>query len=185
MTTGRLGVAETGWQTLAGHPLRFLTSSRPWRSTAYLLTGWIVATLWVAGALVLVVVPAVGLGVLLAGIPLSAVERRRLRLVDPVAAPSAHARLVRPGLWGWLATRFREAATWRELGYALLFSLGLAWLDAGVGLVLGSALFLVLFPALVWLVPAYQPEALLGFVPPRLPEAFLGTAVGLVALPVL
>jgi len=170
---------------LAGSPTRFLTSWWPWRACAYLLTGWIVAIVWVTAVAALVAVPALGLAVLLAGVPLASVERWRQRLIDPVALPSAHRRLMRPGLWGWLATRFREAATWRELGYALLFSLGLAWLDAAVGLLVGSALFLVLFPALVWLVPQYQPDALLGFVPPRLPEAFLGTAVGLVTLPVL
>ena len=176
---------DNGWQALAGPPARFLTSSWPWRSTAYLLTGWIVATVWATAVTALVLVPALGLAVLLAGIPLAGVERWRQRLVDRLPLPTPHRRLIRPGLWGWLAARFREGATWRELGYALLFSLVLAWLDAAAGLLVGSALFLVAFPLTVELVPQYQPEALLGFVHPRQPDAFLATAVGLAALPPL
>ena len=185
MTTRHNGVADTGWQALADHPLRFLTSSWPWRSCAYLLTGWIVAMLWVTGTLALIVVPALGLAVLLAGIPLGVVERWRLRLIDQVAAPSPHARLIRPGLWSWLAARFRETATLRELGYAVLFSFGLAWLDAAVGLLMVGALFLIGFPALVYLLPAYQPEAIFGIVAARVPEAFLATAIGVAILPVV
>ncbi|GAA4473640.1 sensor histidine kinase [Phytohabitans houttuyneae] len=164
---------------------RLLTSTRPWRATAYLLTGWLVATVWATAVTALVLMPALALAIPLAGIPLAAVERWRQRLIDPVPLPSGHQRLVRPGLWGWLATRFREGATWRELGYAVLFTLVLAWLDAAVGLLVGSALFLVVFPALVHFLPAYQPEPLLGFVPARLPDAFLATAIGLAALPVI
>jgi signal transduction histidine kinase len=185
MNARQHGAADTSWRALAGHPVRFLTSSWPWRSTAYLLTAWVVATLWLTGVLVLMFVPALGLAVLLAGIPLATVERWRLRLVDSVAAPSMHPRLVRPGLWGWLGARFRETATWRELGYAVLFSLGLAWLDTVVGLLVGCVLFMIVFPALVYLLPAYQPDAILGIVAARLPGAFLATAIGVLILPIV
>jgi signal transduction histidine kinase len=185
MTTGQHGIVDTGWQALAGHPLRFLASAWPWRSIAYLLTGWITATLWLVGAMASLVVPVLGLAVLLTGIPLAAAERWRLRLIDPVVAPSSHARLVRPGLWGWLGARLRETATWRELSYAVLFSFGLAWLDAAVGLLIGCSLFMVAFPALVELLPSYQPEAILGIVRARLPDAFLATAIGVAILPVI
>ncbi|GAA0999531.1 sensor histidine kinase [Acrocarpospora macrocephala] len=174
-----------GWRAMTRGPLRFLASSWPWRSLAYVLTGWIVATVWVAAVTGLIAVPAFGLGVLLAGIPLAAVERWRLRLVDTAPAPSPHPRLVRPGLWGWIGARFGETATWRELGYALLFALGLAWLDAVVGLLFCCALYLIGFPALVVLLPDYQPDRIFGLVAAELPQAFALTAVGVLTLPVV
>jgi len=67
------------------------------------------------------------------------VERLRLRLVDlePVTDPDRAPAV--PGLWPWLTARLRERATWRELGYALLFA-GLLWpVDA---LVVAVELFL-------------------------------------------
>ncbi|MFI8218470.1 sensor histidine kinase [Streptomyces sp. NPDC085932] len=122
------------WQALArpGYPL----SAWPWRSAGYLLTGA------VAGAFVLVgiVLSAVAGGVLalalvgiplllataLAGLPVAAVERLRLRLVDAEPAPDPHEPPGTPGLRAWLSTRLRERATWRELGHVLLFA-GLLW----------------------------------------------------------
>ncbi|UQX04805.1 sensor histidine kinase [Streptomyces sp. RerS4] len=114
----------------------FLLSPWPWRSAAYLLTGAVagavtlvglVTVAMVCGALALVLV-GLPLLVLLAlsGIPVAEVERRRLRLIDrdPVSGP--HQVPAAPGLWAWLTTRLREQATWRELGYALLFA-GLLW----------------------------------------------------------
>ncbi|MFC6084491.1 sensor histidine kinase [Sphaerisporangium aureirubrum] len=185
MDTSRDSATDTGWRALAGHPVRLLASSWPWRSVAYLLTGWIGATVWVMSALGLILVPALGLAVLFTGIPLGALERWRLRLVSPHPVPSPHVRPARPGPLGWVGARIHETATWRELGYAMLFSLGLAWLDAAVGLLAGCVLFLVAFPALVHLVPAYQPEAIFGIVAARLPDAFLATAIGVLILPVV
>ncbi|OLF19118.1 sensor histidine kinase [Actinophytocola xanthii] len=174
---------ETSWRTLTGGPSRFLASSWPWRSVAYLLTGWIVAMLWVAVTALLLIVPAFGLVLLLGGIPLGVVERRRLRLIDPVPAPSPHSPPARPGLVAWLGTRFREAVTWRELGHAVLFSLVLAWVDAAVGLLVLCAGYVMAFPVLIALIPEYQPE-LFGLIPARQPEALLATALGLAVLPI-
>jgi signal transduction histidine kinase len=114
----------------------FLLSAWPWRSAAYLLTGAVtglaalvgivtVATVCGALAVVLVGLPLLVL-VALSGIPVAEVERRRLRLVhrDPVSG--RHQVPAAPGLRAWLTTRLREQATWRELGYALLFA-GLLW----------------------------------------------------------
>jgi signal transduction histidine kinase len=169
---------EASWRRLTGNPLRFLASSWPWRSVAYLLTGWIVATVWAVVTMLLLTVPAFGLALLLGGIPLAAVERRRLRLVEPAPAPSPHARPARPGAWAWLSTRFREPVTWRELGYAFLFSLVLAWVDAAVGLLVLCAVYVICFPLLIAVVPGYQPE-LFGLIPARQPEALLATVAGL------
>lgn len=114
----------------------FLVSAWPWRSAAYLLSGAItgvaalvglvtVAAVCGALAIVLVGLPLLVL-VALSGIPVAEVERRRLRLIhrDPVSG-GHHVPAV-PGLRAWLTTRLREQATWRELGYALLFA-GLLW----------------------------------------------------------
>ncbi|WP_255951914.1 sensor histidine kinase [Streptomyces odontomachi] len=114
----------------------FLVSPWPWRSAAYLLTGAVtgmvalvgIVTAAVAGGVLAVVLVGLPLLVLtaLAGIPVAWVERRRLRLVDREPAPGRHAAPTVGGLRAWLATRLREPATWRELGYTLLFA-GLLW----------------------------------------------------------
>lgn len=114
----------------------FLLSAWPWRAAAYLLTGAVTgfATLVVlvtlaavCGVLVLVVVGLPLLVVVaLSGIPVAWVERRRLRLIDGDPVSGRHQVPAVPGLWAWLTTRLREQATWRELGYALLFA-GLLW----------------------------------------------------------
>lgn len=122
------------WQAMSrpGFPL----SPWPWRSAAYLLTGaltglatlaTIVTTVAVGGALAVVLV-GLPLLVLVAftGLPVAALERRRLRLVDRTPVSGRHLAPAEPGLRPWLTTRLRDAATWRELGYALLFA-GLLW----------------------------------------------------------
>ncbi|MFG2280569.1 sensor domain-containing protein [Streptomyces asoensis] len=116
------------WQAL----LRpgYLLSPWPWRAAAYLLTG---AVTGAAVLVALVAVVAVGsvLAVVLvglpllaalafAGLPVAALERRRLRLVDADDASGAHAEPPSPGLRCWLTTRLRERGTWRELGHTLL-----------------------------------------------------------------
>ncbi|MGW6097537.1 sensor histidine kinase [Streptomyces sp. NPDC055157] len=126
------------WQALASP--RYLLSSWPWRSVGYLLSGalagivvLIVITLGVVlgGALSFV---AVGLPLLaltaLCGIPVGAMERGRLRLIDRSPALDPHRLPAEPGLWSWLTHRYREQATWRELGYALLLAVVLWPLDA-------------------------------------------------------
>ncbi|MEV5010555.1 sensor domain-containing protein [Streptomyces sp. NPDC056159] len=122
------------WQAMARPG--FLLSAWPWRSAAYLLTGavtgvaalvGIVTVVAVCGALVIVLVglPLLVL-VALSGIPVAGVERRRLRLIDRVPVSGRRQVPAAAGPWAWLITRLREQATWRELGYALLFA-GLLW----------------------------------------------------------
>lgn len=189
------------WQALArpGYPL----SAWPWRAAGYLLTGA------VAGAVVLVgiVLSAVAGGVLalalvgiplllataLAGLPVAAVERLRLRLLDAEPAPDPHEPPGAPGLRAWLATRLRERATWRELGHALLFA-GLLWpvdalvlavgLLAPLSVLLTPLLLLVAGEAKVlklWLVtgwPAAFGWAFLGLLLLVLGGYLLGVAAG-------
>ncbi|WP_226356265.1 sensor domain-containing protein [Pseudonocardia sp. ICBG601] len=152
----------TAWQALDQQPLRFLATAWPWRSLAFLLTGALLGAglvgvvavgtsglalggPWVAAGTAVVLVVSVGL----AGRPLAALERARLRLVDtaPLPAPPRPA-----GRW-WSAARWRAPLTWREIGFALLAATALAALDAGV---LGFSLVL---PVLLFVSPIDDPTA--------------------------
>jgi signal transduction histidine kinase len=126
---------------------RFLVSSWPWRSAGYLLTTppvafaaaipllllgipWLSLLAWTTepgpappfvAAVVLFLLGAALFAVFgpWVSLPLAALERRRLRIVDTSPAESGH-RQPAPGLWPWLRTRYTEAATWREFAYAVL-----------------------------------------------------------------
>src|SRR5687767_6359081 len=112
---------------LTMRPTRFLTSSWPWRSLAYLTGGamigfaTIVATvlLLAAGAVLSVVVVGIAgyLATVLSGVAVGRLERWRMRLVDREELPDPHRAPAAPGLRPWLMVRLREQATWRELGY--------------------------------------------------------------------
>ncbi|WP_285576441.1 sensor histidine kinase [Actinoallomurus iriomotensis] len=128
---------------------RFLLGRWPWRSLGYLLTAAVPAFVAVLPLVLLgapwavalrlatgearppyaVITSLAGLGLLiivaigpLVALPLAALERRRLRLVDsrPIASP--HRRPPAAGPWPWLRTRYTEAATWRAFGYTVLLS---------------------------------------------------------------
>ncbi|WP_211717174.1 sensor domain-containing protein [Nocardiopsis sp. MG754419] len=125
---------------------RYLVSGWAWRALAYTLTTILVGGLltplafpvytpWAAAVAMLGgghtteavllfltgVVMLLCLGPLLA-LPLGALERRRLRLVVAGPADSGH-RDPPAGLWGWVRTRYTEAATWREVAYAAVMLL--------------------------------------------------------------
>ncbi|MFD9945882.1 sensor domain-containing protein [Nonomuraea sp. NPDC059023] len=122
-----VGIEGGPWEGLVSAPARVPLSSRPWRSVAYLLGGFLVAIVWLAGTVVLLVVGVVTVPIVV-GVPLlrllprwaetlGRVERARLRLVDGRPAPDPHSgrHRGRPLL--------REAATWREAGHGLLLCL--------------------------------------------------------------
>ncbi|MEJ8641562.1 sensor domain-containing protein [Streptomyces sp. MS1.HAVA.3] len=170
-------------------PLRFLGSWWPWRCWAYLGSGFLVGypVLVVLGLLVGlgVVLAVAGIGLLLllcavlAGVPLGALERWRLRWVEPVRVADPHASLAGARPTAWLRTRLRERATWREFGYAAL--LGPAFGAAGFAVVtlLAFSLILVATPVIVW---AIAPDHMM-LIPGRPVsgplEALGGTAAGL------
>ncbi|WP_328770108.1 sensor histidine kinase [Streptomyces sp. NBC_00286] len=148
---------RTAWQALGQNPLKVLGSSWPWRSFAYLLSGVVFGAVagavlvvaLVAGAVSLVVLAGVPilLGVALSGVAVTRFERWRLRLVDLDPVPDPHRAPERPGLVGWVRTRLREPATWRELGFTAVSATALWWMDF---LVLGFALVV---PVLVIMSP--------------------------------
>ena len=82
------------------------TVERPSVATLLLLV-FIGATLLAAG------------GPLIA-VPLAKLERTRLKLVDGAPISDPHQPLSAPPMWHWLRVRYGEAATWREVGYAIL-----------------------------------------------------------------
>ncbi|MEU6002339.1 sensor domain-containing protein [Streptomyces sp. NPDC047197] len=136
----------------------YLGSSAPWRGVGYLLGGVLLGILLLLCGLVAVTVSAalalllVGLPLLallpLAGIPVAALERRRLALVDPSGAPSPHRTPEAPGIPAWLTLRFTEQATWREFAYAVLLALVLWPLDLLVLIcTLGGPAVLIAAPA--------------------------------------
>ena len=122
----------------------FLLTAWPWRAVGYLLSTMPVTV--AAGLpmallglpLLFAAAPDLGLGerallavlgaLLVAGlgppvtVPLAALERRRLRLVDTRPAAPGHRRPPGRGVLPWLRTRYTEPATWRELGYFLLLA---------------------------------------------------------------
>ncbi|MDQ0714741.1 signal transduction histidine kinase [Streptomyces luteogriseus] len=189
------------WQALSRPG--YLLSAWPWRSACYLLTGAVTGAVVLVGMVLSVVVGGVLalalvglpllLGTALAGLPVAALERSRLRLVDAEPASDAHQPPGEPGLRAWLSTRLRERATWRELGHALLFA-GLLWpVDAlALAVLLLGPLSVVATPLLmavlgeakvlkVWLVttwPAAVGWAVLGLALLVLGAYLLGVVAG-------
>ncbi|MEV5801627.1 sensor histidine kinase [Streptomyces collinus] len=173
----------------------FLLSAWPWRSTAYLLTGAVtgavalvgiltVSTVCGALAVVLVGLPLLVL-VALSGIPVAEVERRRLRLIDQSAVSGGHLVPAAPGLWAWLTTRLCEQATWRELGYALLFA-ALLWPVDALAITVGLLfpLSMVSTPLLMATVGDGQTKVLKQWTVTGWPAAFGVAALGLLLMAV-
>ncbi|MER0481060.1 sensor domain-containing protein [Streptomyces sp. Edi2] len=165
-------------------PVNFLTSAAPWRSLGYLASSalvGLVSLVVLGGVLVcglLLSVLGIGLvllaGSVLLGIPLAALERRRLRLLegphtDRPASP--HHAVARPGLWPWLTTRLREPATWREFSYAVVFAVLLSFVNLALLTLTGLLAALVVAPVQVAVASAQ-------------PEALVLTGIGIAGLPV-
>ncbi|GGO72019.1 sensor histidine kinase [Nonomuraea cavernae] len=140
-------LAPTALAAVTRRPSAFLRSSWPWRSLAYLLCSAVHA---VAACVMIYAAYALGVGVatvaaLLAltvlTVPAAAFERWRLRLVDHAPAADPHLRPPRPGPRAWLATRLREQATWRELGFTAVAASVMWWMDLGL---VSSAIWLPL-----------------------------------------
>ncbi|MER5862482.1 sensor domain-containing protein [Kitasatospora sp. NPDC002040] len=147
------------WQALARPG--FLRSPWPWRSVGYLLatggSGLLLCLLLVLGAVVAggLAMVLIGLPLLaalaLVGLPYAALERRLLRLLpDRTPVESPHRTPDGPGLPAWLRTRYREQATWRELGCTALAALLLWPIDlTAVGCAVFVPLWLLATPVLL------------------------------------
>ncbi|MFE2107116.1 sensor domain-containing protein [Kitasatospora sp. NPDC059463] len=119
-----------------------LRSAAPWRAAGYLLATGLTGLLLCAGLLLSVTaagvlaVLLVGLPLLaalaLVGLPVAAWERRLARFLDGGRVPDPHRVPDRPGLAAWLRLRYRERATWRELGFTALAAFVLWPVDLAV-----------------------------------------------------
>ncbi|MGW6914170.1 sensor histidine kinase [Kitasatospora sp. NPDC054939] len=187
---GRQPVAM--WGALCAHPLRFPFTANPWRCWGHLVGGAVLGVLLLALLACLLLVglglSVVGIGLLvllgvaLAGVPVGALERRRIRLVEPTAVPDPHRRLPGVGRRVRLRRRLRERATWRALGYTGLFAVVLAAVDLAFTGLLAFCGVLIASPVVVW---ALAPEPVMlipGQAVPGPVEALPATAVGLAGL---
>ncbi len=145
------------WSALRGGPARFLRSSWPWRSLAYLLTSLLVG------------IPVVVL-LLSLGRQLGVLERRRLGLVQ--------ARTPSPLTWRERrVARRRLPMSWPEIGYAVL----LAGVLFPVDFLL--VVFLVTVPVTMLLAPALAETgdmAVVGWQVDPGAEAWVASLVGVV-----
>ncbi|MGW4627682.1 sensor histidine kinase [Streptomyces rubiginosohelvolus] len=168
----------------------------PLRAALYLLTSvplgavTLVALLLLAGAgsalAVLVIGVPLLLTLVLSGIPLAALERRRLRLIDPVPLADPHREPPAPGLASWLRTRLQERCTWRELAYALLFASVLWPLEAlAVGTVFLVCGGLIGTPVMMAVGGDGEARVLKLWLADSWPEAFAVLVAGVVLLPLL
>ena len=167
------------WQALGSR--WFVLSRWPWRAAGYLLAEVVIGAVTLVVAVLLAVAVPVGLaGFALLGLPVARVERRTLRLIDERPAPAGHRTPARPGLRAWLGSRFTEALTWRELGYALL--LAVLWpLDLlAVVLAVGVPVALLATPALLAL-DGEQVNVLKAWPVTSMPVAFSVAALAPVA----
>ncbi|MFI2783902.1 sensor histidine kinase [Streptomyces sp. ALB3] len=182
------------WRALQDR--RYVRSSWPWRSALYLLTSVPLGILTLATMLLLAVagsvltVVLIGVPLLLilvlSGIPLAALERRRLRLLDSAPVPGPHREPHGTGLSVWLRTRLQERATWRELGYALLFACLLWPLEAlALGTVLTVCAGLITTPAMMFAGGDEEARVLKLWIADSYPEAFAALLAGVLLLPVL
>jgi Putative sensor len=196
--------AGTAFGSMASH--RFLISPWPWRSLGYLLSS--LPVMLIAGIPLgilglpwlflfagrhqphshAVLIALLGTALIrvfgpLVAIPLSIVERRRLRLVDDRTAASGHQRPFDVGPLAWLRTRYSDEATWRELVYAIGF--------VTVGPIVLFCLWLLATQILVLVIAPLLYQSEHGFVAlglvhvDNMGEAFVGTLIGVSLLPAL
>ncbi|MER6175782.1 sensor domain-containing protein [Streptosporangium sp. NPDC001681] len=181
--------SRAAWQALTRWNL--LATWWPWRSLAYLLTSilvgaviLVVVLVCLAGGAVLALV-VVGIPFLvvlgLSGIPVAALERRRLRIIDSEPVESPHREPDRPGLRAWARLRFSEQATWRELAYTGLLVIVL-WPMELISLAYGIAGPVLAMCAPIILEEVGQVRLFKFWLIDSRPEAFLVALLGAVLL---
>ena len=179
---------------MAQGPRWFLTSAWPWRSLGYLSCGALMAV----GILVLVdhwlslvdsapgyltATTAVLLSDAVLALPLAGAERRRLRMMDRQPADNPHVLLALARGGTWLRVRLGEAATWREVGYAIAFTVIIPFLDLAC-LVLTFTTVLLLVAPLLQLIPGADQLVIFGLPVTTPLERDAAVLAGLVLLPV-
>ncbi|MER7772290.1 sensor histidine kinase [Kitasatospora sp. NPDC096140] len=180
-------------RALGRRPPAFLFSTWPLRCWLHQLggvlfgLGVLLALAVLVSVGILLSVAGVGLLVLacvpLLGIPVARLERRRLRLVEPVRLADPHAPVpedgLRNGLPRRLRHRFAERATWRESGYAALLAIVFTGAGLGVLALLAFSCILVASPVVVW---ALAPETVMIIPGRAVPGPLSALPFGLVGL---
>ncbi|MEU4164172.1 sensor domain-containing protein [Actinoplanes sp. NPDC026670] len=154
-------------------------------AVAGLLTLVVSVLLFAVGGVLAVVVVGLPLlaGLALIGLPVAAVERRLQRLVDARPLPHRHRVPPEPGLASWLRTRYTEAGTWRELGFAGLL-MTVLWPVDLLAVVLGVTVPLALLATPVLfgtLGDAEQVNVLKAYPVTSWPQAWLSAGAGVLA----
>ena len=144
--------------SLRRDPLRLLFSRAPWAGAWYLL-GYLVTGSFLFAVVVAATVTAAALSVTLAGLPLlvaaagvtrwcADVERARLR---PFGEVQGRYRVpAERGLLVAVRTRWRDSATWRDIGYLAGLWVPLATLDCAVLAIWLTLLAAITLPAWYW-----------------------------------
>lgn len=126
---GQDGGQDSGRLRLRANPLRLAWSAAPWRAAGYLAS--YLAVSWVLFSIAFTTVTvAAALAITIAGIPLligaaavvrgcANVERGMLRQVFAEPVSGRYCQVTEHGLLAKLRTRWRDAATWRDLAYLL------------------------------------------------------------------
>ncbi|MDT9689216.1 sensor domain-containing protein [Streptomyces sp. P9(2023)] len=174
---------RTPWQALTR--ARYPRTVWPWRAAGYLGTGVLTGVPALLVLLVLVVFSLVLVGLpllLLAGVALGGLERRRLRIVDLDPAADPHRIPDAPGLAAWLRVRVREQATWREFAYAVLHATVLWPLDLIVlAVALGVPAALMSAPVRL-AVDGHEVKVVKAYLVTSYPQAFAAALLGVVLL---
>jgi hypothetical protein len=135
-------------------------SARVWRSAWYLFAYQLLGGLLFVASFTASVVAA-ALCITLAGIPLliaassvirgsATFERARLRSILPGSLPVSYLEPARPGVFAKAATRWKDPATWHELGYLVGMFVPLLVLDTVVLSVWLVLLAGITLPAWYW-----------------------------------
>lgn len=110
--------ASSPWKRLGASPLRYLTSSDPWRGLAYTVTTVTLGCLMFLAYVVIVLLPFAPVWSNLLG----KIDRQRVRLLGAQAIGDPHAP-VDGNLPTRMGVRLGEPATWREVVYSLFLAI--------------------------------------------------------------
>ncbi|WOX21559.1 sensor histidine kinase [Streptomyces solicathayae] len=190
--SGRAGGPESVREALEGPYAQFLLSAWPLRCWAYVFSGavfgYAVLVLLFILTLAGVALSVFGIGIAVLagtsvlGVPVAAVERRRLRLVDPVPLADPHRRLSGVGVRGWFRARLKERATWRELGHTAVLGVLFTLTGSGLALLLALSLGFTAAPLVVWAVAPDTVMLLPGVAAASPAAALPATPAGLVGV---
>ena len=182
------GINEGGY-----NPFHLLKTREPYVSALFLVLNFALGVFWFV-VLVTLLATGIGTAITLIGIPILVItmliwrggamfERWRSRVMFGDDIPSPYKPLPGGSLWKDIKTRLGDSATWLDLAYLLLlFPLGLAEFIA-TAFALSFPLSLIALPSYFWgAEPNIGPAS--GWRIDTWPEALIGSAVGLLILPI-